>query len=52
MSFDIAPRETIGVIGESGCGKSTLGKTILRLVEPSSRQIRFGSADLTTLPER
>jgi peptide/nickel transport system ATP-binding protein len=36
VSFKVYPGETLGIVGESGCGKTTLGRTILRLVEPSS----------------
>ena len=36
VSFDLARGETLSVVGELGCGKSTLGKTILRLIEPTS----------------
>src|ERR1700676_2961830 len=40
ISFDIAEGETLGLVGESGCGKSTAGKTILKLIEPTSGEIR------------
>jgi oligopeptide transport system ATP-binding protein len=41
VSFDIARGETLGLVGESGCGKSTTGRCILRLIEPSSGEVRF-----------
>jgi oligopeptide/dipeptide ABC transporter ATP-binding protein len=40
ISFTIAEGETLGLVGESGCGKSTAGKTILKLIEPTSGTIR------------
>ena len=41
VSFFIRKGETLGIVGESGCGKTTLGRTILRLEEPTSGDIRY-----------
>lgn len=49
VSFDIYPGETLGLVGESGCGKTTLGRTILRLIEPTSGQVLFKDRDFATL---
>ncbi|MFN3524498.1 MAG: ABC transporter ATP-binding protein [Paracoccus sp. (in: a-proteobacteria)] len=50
VSFDIPRGSITGLVGESGSGKTTLGRTLLRLVEPSSGQIRFDGTDIATLP--
>jgi oligopeptide/dipeptide ABC transporter ATP-binding protein len=50
VSFTIAERETLGLVGESGCGKSTVGRLILKLIEPDSGAVRFAGQDLLSLP--
>jgi peptide/nickel transport system ATP-binding protein/oligopeptide transport system ATP-binding protein len=49
VSFSLAPGETLGLVGESGCGKSTVARSVLRLVEPSSGEIRLNGEEITRL---
>jgi oligopeptide/dipeptide ABC transporter ATP-binding protein len=49
VSFSVQKGETLGVVGESGCGKSTMGRSILRLIEPTSGAVRFEGKDVVRM---
>ncbi len=49
VSFEIKRGETLGIVGESGSGKTTLGRTVIRLIEPTSGKIIMDNTDLTEL---
>lgn len=49
IDLDIRKGETLGLVGESGCGKSTLGRTILRLINPTSGHIYYDNKEITRL---
>lgn len=49
VSFQIERGKTLGLVGESGCGKSTCGRSILRLIEPTSGEVDFEGRDIAKL---
>jgi len=52
VNMEIFGGETFGVIGESGSGKTTLGKTMIRLVEPTSGEVYFKGSKVTGMREK
>jgi oligopeptide/dipeptide ABC transporter ATP-binding protein len=49
VSFEVAERSTLGIVGESGCGKSTTGRLVAKLIEPTSGEVRFDGRDISGL---
>lgn len=52
VSFDLAPGETLGLVGESGCGKSTLGRGLMGLLPKAAKrdgEVMFQGKDILSL---
>ena len=49
ITFDLLPKETLGLVGESGCGKTTAGRTVLSLYTATEGKVYFGQTEVTAL---
>lgn len=49
VSFTVKNGETLGLVGESGCGKTTVGRSILRLIEPTSGEVTFNGENVLSM---
>ncbi len=51
ITFDIARGQVVALVGESGSGKTTIGRSILRLIEPTSGAVMLNGTDLVQLSQ-
>ena len=52
VSFEVPRGKVVGLVGESGSGKTTIGRSVLRLVEPTSGSVKFGGTEMVGLSAR
>ena len=51
VSFDLYEGETLSIVGESGCGKSTTGRSVTRLITPTSGSVTVDGHDMMKLSQ-